>query len=56
MMLVIVGVGFVIYIYVKKFNEDVWSFVGVVIVFLLMFLYLNKKIYGFIRIFVLIVD
>lgn len=49
MMLAFAGVGLVIYIYVKKSNEDAWSLVGVVIVFLSMFPYLNKKIYGLTR-------
>lgn len=49
MMLAIAGVGLVIYIYVKKSNEDAWSLVGVVIVFLSMLPYLNKKIYGLTR-------
>lgn len=49
MMLAFAGVGLVIYIYVKKSNEDAWSLVGVAIVFLSMFPYLNKKIYGLTR-------
>lgn len=56
MMLAFAGVGLVIYIYVKKSNEDAWSLVGVVIVFLSMFPYLNKKIYGLTRTPVLTVD
>lgn len=40
-----VGLGLVIFIYIKELECEVWVLVGVFVVFLLMFLYINNKIF-----------
>lgn len=40
-----IGLGLIIFIYIKELKSEVWFLVGVVVVFLFMFLYLNNKIF-----------